>query len=249
MSGTREETIFMAHLAEQAERYEDMVVYMKRVAEMGAELSPDERNLLSAAFKNAVGSARQAWRQVYIHEQRQAPGSQVGELINGYRLKIEDQLTAKCNEVIDIVTNVLVPKASNAEAQVFFLKMKGDYYRYLSEFTSGDTRSNYANNALSSYQSATDAAAGLAATHPSRLGLALNFSVFYFEVLNSPEKACGLAKTAFDEALAVQDQLDEDSYKQCQDIMQLLRDNLTLWTADVQQQTGAEMDGTAVEDM
>ena len=69
-------------------------------------------------------------------------------------------------------------------------------------------------------------------THPIRLGLALNFSVLYYEILNNPELACTLAKTAFDEAIAELDALNEDSYKDSTLIMQLLRDSLTLWTSD-----------------
>ena len=67
-----------------------------------------------------------------------------------------------------------------------------------------------------------------------RLGLALNFSVFYYEILNSAERACRLAKAAFDDAIAELDTLSEESYKDSTLIMQLLRDNLTLWTSDMQ---------------
>ena len=75
----------------------------------------------------------------------------------------------------------------------------------------------------------------MAPTHPIRLGLALNFSVFYYEILNSPDRACHLAKQAFDDAIAELDTLSEDSYKDSTLIMQLLRDNLTLWTSDLQE--------------
>ena len=64
------------------------------------------------------------------------------------------------------------------------------------------------------------------------MGLALNFSVFYYEVLNMPEEACSMARKAFEDAIAELDNVSEDSYKDSTLIMQLLRDNLTLWTSD-----------------
>ena len=72
-------------------------------------------------------------------------------------------------------------------------------------------------------------------THPIRLGLALNFSVFYYEVLGNPDEACKMARQAFEDAIAELDNVSEDSYKDSTLIMQLLRDNLTLWTADEQE--------------
>ena len=90
----------------------------------------------------------------------------------------------------------LIPKASNAESKVFYLKMKGDYYRYLAEVAVGDHRASVLEDSQKAYQEAFEIAKSkMQPTHPIRLGLALNFSVFYYEILNSPEKACQLAKT------------------------------------------------------
>ena len=90
----------------------------------------------------------------------------------------------------------LIPKASNAESKVFYLKMKGDYYRYLAEVAVGDSRTAVLDDSQKAYQEAFEIAKSkMQPTHPIRLGLALNFSVFYYEILNSPEKACQLAKT------------------------------------------------------
>lgn len=112
---------------------------------------------------------------------------------------------------------------------------KGDYHRYLAEFAVGNDRKEAAENSLVAYKAASDTAmTDLPPTHPIRLGLALNFSVFYYEILNSPDRACRLAKAAFDDAIAELDTLSEESYKDSTLIMQLLRDNLTLWTSDMQ---------------
>jgi len=252
MSGTRDENVFMARLAEQAERFEDMVEFMGRVARMGAELSNDERNLLSVSYKNYIGARRQAWRAVNTLEQREAKkGPAILALIQGYKTKVEEELNARCNEILSLLGQELVPKASSKEARVFFLKMKGDYHRYLSEFASPEVHSKCSSEAHDSYHKATEiATTELAPTHPTRLGLALNFSVFYYEVYSSPEKACMLAKAAFDDAMNVMDGLDEDQYRDSAQIMQLLRDNLALWTADMHPEDGgSQRDGTTMQDM
>jgi len=114
----------------------------------------------------------------------------------------------------------------------------------LAEFATGEHRKEAAENSLAAYKSASDiAVTELPPTHPIRLGLALNFSVFYYEILNSPDRACQLAKQAFDDAIAELDTLSEDSYKDSTLIMQLLRDNLTLWTSDMQGDEGEEKAG------
>lgn len=95
-------------------------------------------------------------------------------------------------------------------------------------------------------QNATDVAqTELTPTHPIRLGLALNFSVFYYEILSSPDRACHLAKQAFDDAIAELDSLSEESYRDSTLIMQLLRDNLTLWTSSDQADAEAAPSGEA----
>ena len=118
---------------------------------------------------------------------------------------------------------------------LFLVIRKGDYHRYLAEFATGNDRKEAAENSLVAYKAATDIAlTDLQPTHPIRLGLALNYSVFYYEILNSSDRACRLAKSAFDDAIAELDTLSEESYKDSTLIMQLLRDNLTLWTSDMQ---------------
>jgi 14-3-3 protein epsilon len=153
--------------------------------------------------------------------------------VKAYRNKVEKELSDICNDVLNVIDKHLLPAAQQAESKVFFYKMKGDYYRYLAEFKAPDQRKDVAEKAHEAYKAASEIAVKeLKPTHPIRLGLALNYSVFFYEILNNPTEACQLAKQAFDEALPQLDDLSEDSYKDSTVIMQLLRDNWTLWTSD-----------------
>eukprot|EP00904_Undaria_pinnatifida_P002717 jgi/Undpi1/12446/HiC_scaffold_5.g02117.m1 len=208
-----------------------MVEQMKAVATRPEELSIEERNLLSVAYKNVIGSRRASWRVISSIEQKGEADKL--KLIGEYKAKIEKELETICGDILAIIDENLLPNSQTNEPKVFYHKMQGDYHRYLTEFQQGDARAGSAEKALQAYQSATTLThQDMPPTHPIRLGLALNFSVFYFEILNSPERACSLAKTAFDDAIAELDTLSEESYKDSTLIMQLLRDNLTLWTSE-----------------
>jgi len=224
-----------AKLAEQAERYDDMAEVMKMVTEEGGELSNEERNLLSVAYKNVVGARRSSWRVVSSIEGKAEGSDKKQQMAKEYREKIEKELKDICHDVLGLLDKFLIANATAPESKVFYLKMKGDYFRYLAEVAAGEEKATIIADSQEAYKKAFDISKeGMQPTHPIRLGLALNFSVFYYEILNSPEQACKLAKTAFDEAIAELDSLSEDSYKDSTLIMQLLRDNLTLWTSDNQ---------------
>ena len=128
-----EEHIFMARVAEQAERFEDMVDFLKPVLDSkGANLSSDERNLLSVAFKSLIYSKRAACRTITAIEQN-PKYQKYGESLSAYKKKIESGLYADCENVIEILRSRVLTKSSEDESKAFFVKMVADYYRYIAE--------------------------------------------------------------------------------------------------------------------
>jgi hypothetical protein len=145
---------------------------------------------------------------------------------------VRAELEQLCLELIGLVHSHLLPRLppDAVETVVFYKKLVGDYYRYLSEYTSYGSRKDFINAADVFYSEALALAVRhLSATHTLRLGLALNTSVFYFEIMNTPDKACELAKSTYDAAVAAMDTYDDDR-KEPFMLLDLLRENLTIWT-------------------
>jgi 14-3-3 protein epsilon len=160
-------------------------------------LTPIRHCCNCTGYKNLVGARRASWRILQSVEQSEvAKGNEKRvKLIQKYRTVVEKELDDICGEILELLDKHLIPSASTCEASVFYLKMKADYLRYLSEFKVETDRKDAADKTLMAYNAAQDKAlAELPSTNPIRLGLALNFSVFYYEVMNQPEKACNLAK-------------------------------------------------------
>jgi len=239
----------LARITETAERFEDMCSIMgelvRKRKQDGVQLDVEARNMLSVAYKNVVGQRRASWRTLKSEDDCLQDNK---ALKDEYKRVVEMELETKCNEVLVLLEESLIEElqvdleketlteTENAlvETQVFYLKMCGDYYRYLAEFSDVQV---HRDNASARYNEALGIAEKvLASTHPTRLGLALNASVCYYEIMQEPLKACELAKKAFDEAIQKLDSINENTYKDSTLIMQLLRDNLTIWSSENEEQ-------------
>eukprot|EP00544_Gedaniella_sp_CCMP2646_P004878 CAMPEP_0202486138 /NCGR_PEP_ID=MMETSP1361-20130828/4786_1 /ASSEMBLY_ACC=CAM_ASM_000849 /TAXON_ID=210615 /ORGANISM="Staurosira complex sp., Strain CCMP2646" /LENGTH=208 /DNA_ID=CAMNT_0049115195 /DNA_START=55 /DNA_END=677 /DNA_ORIENTATION=- len=188
----------MAKIAESAERYEDMCAFARKLVEAkGSEdLSIDERNMLSVAYKNVIGARRASWRTLSTCDEKDTAD------VQAYLKVLESELGDISNEVLGLLNNTLIPntKGKDNDSEVFFLKMAGDYHRYMAEFAPNDGNDK---KAAENYEAAMKVAQSkLSPTHPIRLGLALNYSVCQYEILKDHEAACALAKKAFDDAIS-----------------------------------------------
>jgi len=236
-----EEDIFMARVSEQAERFDDMVYYLNKVAQQKTEdFTTEERNLLSVGFKNQIGSKRTAIRTIAAIEQN-PKYAKFNEGLMGYKKKIEGELYDQCMEIVKTVEISCMKMATTDETKAFFYKMIGDYYRYVAECAAPDKLEQVRNGALENYQKADETSKSLNACNPIRLGLALNFSVFYYEVMNKHKEACELGENALSEALEKIDDVDEETFRDAKSIIELLKENLSLWKEEEEQ--------NAVEDL
>lgn len=107
--------------------FDEMVDHMKSVAQQPQELTVEERNLLSVAYKNVIGSRRASWRVISSIEQK-GDADKLG-LIQQYKKKIETELEDICSDILEIIKNELIPNSDSEEGKVFYYKMKGDYHR------------------------------------------------------------------------------------------------------------------------
>eukprot|EP00927_Polykrikos_kofoidii_P029885 TRINITY_DN2576_c0_g2_i1.p1 TRINITY_DN2576_c0_g2~~TRINITY_DN2576_c0_g2_i1.p1 ORF type:complete len:240 (+),score=51.34 TRINITY_DN2576_c0_g2_i1:136-855(+) len=231
----REHEVYFATLAEQAERYDEMAEHMRTASLLDNQLDFEERNLLAVAYKQAVGSRRAAWRVVCNAEQQEtAKGNDdMAAIARKYRKKIEGELKNLSTTVLSVLVDHLIPRADSPRAKVSYFKAAGDYHRYIAEISDDVDRTRRTNAAKDAYEEGTRIAeTSLPVTSSFRLGLALNHAVFHYEIMKSPVEAVRLARKAFQDALRELDNLGEEGATESGLVMQLLRDNITVWTAD-----------------
>ena len=238
MSYTREEYVYLAKLYERAERFPDMVKSINKYVELDPKLTKDERNILSAGYKNIISDKRASWRLLNSMERKEEKknSSQISN-IREVKENIERELNQICDQIQNVIDKYLLPNALDSETKVFFLKLKGDYYRYKCEFASGKDFDDACAKAEKVYKDAYEIAnKDIPITNSTRLGLALNYSVFYYEIRGLREEACTIAKNAFDESMKVLDDLEKSKAKDTLLIIQLLKENLILWSNEMNEE-------------
>ena len=164
MTHAPSELLFLARVAEDAERYEDMAVFMKEfVLSNDEDLNVEARCLFSTAYKNVLSARRVSWRiadAIFQKERRRidpGPGflQTHSDLAAEFVIQMESRVTEVCEEVLELVDGRLLPKAASGESRVFFAKLRADFLRYQAEVASVDVRESLKQRAVEAYEDVT----------------------------------------------------------------------------------------------
>lgn len=190
-------------------------------------LTPEDEATISVVTKSRVDQLRRARRIITVVEEREENKGKVNRVIalRGFKSKVEEELAGLLNQYITNIDNAFLVHPTSEPSRILFLKMKADYCRYLAEI--GRMQPNQVQNA---YVAAYDAArTSLGPAHPLRTGIALNFSVFYFEILKNKDAAIQIAKMAHDEGLNAAKTLPIDEKDDAMEVLNLINTNLKNW--------------------
>ena len=230
--------VFLMKLFQKTERYPEMVKAINKYVEQIPVLNEEERKLLCDGYKNIISDKRNGLRLLSnLSKKEEEEGKQINhkKQINIIREKIESELLSIFEEVHSILDKYLIPNAQNTETKVFYMKIKADYYRYHCEFAENDAFEEAKDNAERIYKEAYDLALKDISIYNSiRLGLALNYSVFEYEIMDNKNDAYNIAQKAYDEVMKVVDDLEKDRTSENLLLIQLLKENLNLWNNEME---------------
>ena len=230
--------VFLMKLFQKTERYPEMVKAINKYVEQIPVLNEEERKLLCDGYKNIISDKRNSLRLLSnLSKKEEEEGKQINhkKQINIIREKIESELLSIFEEVHSILDKYLIPNAQNTETKVFYMKIKADYYRYHCEFAENDAFEEAKDNAERIYKEAYDLALKDISIYNSiRLGLALNYSVFEYEIMDNKNDAYNIAQKAYDEVMKVVDDLEKDRTSENLLLIQLLKENLNLWNNEME---------------
>ncbi len=231
---TYTKNIYKAMLAEQCSRYEEMCDFLEdEFKHRDKDFNEDERNLLSNAYKSYIQEIRATMKTILAYErtEKKKKKSSVLTYTIIYKEQTLNDLIKRCQRVIKIVDDYLLKRAENDEAIVFYLKMKADYFRYIAESAEGNLKKQKSDSSLKYYEEAIKRAKKLDVLNSIRLGLFINYSLFYYEILNNHKKAIDIAKNAVSEADKELPNIDKDAdeNKDTVNMYNSLKENLDIW--------------------
>ena len=242
---TRAKILFFAQLSEEVQDYEALKGHVLQLVDLSQTLTDSERNLFLSSFKNCVGSRRKAWRTLSIQERQMKtsnPGNPLLPQLRLYKSEVELEIEVVCQEMLAAIAKLVSVRQGllNTKEKVFYFKLRGDYWRYLCEFRSTEALQMSSTEALKAYNAASavvNGPLGLVASDPQLLGLALNMSVFHYEILGNKEEGLGLCQNVYEKAdnylRANEKKLESNDVKNAKDVLKLLRDNMELWVKEM----------------
>ncbi|RKP26930.1 14-3-3-like protein [Syncephalis pseudoplumigaleata] len=232
MSVERAALVVKAAEARKYGRYEEMFASMVEAIRMDNHVVLEEMKLLSFAYKTLIALRRARWRNLSVSEQRATASGDVerAETIGKDKAQIQNELLKICQEFDGVFGDALLRSVSSDECHMLYYKMRGNYHRFMAEFSLAGTCQASIDAAEQAYAHATKIARGnFPPTHAIRLHVALNYSTFCYEIRSDHDRAFDIAESAVEEAEAMMDKLPQEEYDESIFILKLLKDQLNVW--------------------
>lgn len=225
-----EDLLFLADLMKNIQRPKDGIDLMGKLSKIKPAFNVIERTSFGIIFKAAVDNIRNSLRTLNLayEEENERPdySERIKEIIND---SFSD-LKKLCDKTLQIINDELLPNAESSQSKVFFLKLKGDIYRYLSEFGEGEEKEKDSAAADEAYLAALPIAkSDLPKSDPVRLGLILNYAVFKYEHVQAYEEAKELLNNAIELLNNDFSDLSPETAAESKSIIDVMQKNLKDW--------------------
>ena len=232
---TREEYVYLSKLYEKAQRYEDMISAINDYIELDPKLSKEERNILSAGYKNTLYDKRENWKFLSSMERKEMKKKSKQVI---YIQEIKNHIEKEIKKIVDNVHNLidkyLIPNCEDTESKIFYMRLKADHYRYLCELSK---EKEFLEKAEKIYKEAYNIAIKeLPHINNERIGLCLNLALFYYEIKGDKNEGYKIAKNCFEESMKYLEDFQKFKSKEALMLIQLLKENLIFWSSEMNEE-------------
>ena len=232
---TREEYVYLSKLYEKAQRYEDMISAINDYIELDPKLTKEERNILSAGYKNILYDKRENWKFLSSMERKEMKKKSKQVI---YIQEIKNHIEKEIKKIVDNVHNIidkhLIPNCEDNESKIFYMRLKADHYRYLCELSK---EKEFIEKAEKIYKEAYNIAIKeLPHINNERIGLCLNLALFYYEIKGDKNEGYKIAKNCFEESMKYLEDFQKFKSKEALMLIQLLKENLIFWSSEMNEE-------------
>jgi hypothetical protein len=231
-----QKNVFLASLADQCGRFDDMTEFLNELSRTKTEINVDERDLIISAYKNNLAQRKPTLNtlEAYQLKERKKEASPYLSYIIEYKKKIESEQLALCNKLITNIDSFILPKVEDDESKVMILLLKAEIYRNIVRILQGDSKYQFIDFVKSTYNAAKSHTDMLSPINRAKLQLALDLSNFTYEVLNEEQIAINIIKSSVADAKKELQSFDDNDemYRDAFSLVNLMEENLTMWIID-----------------
>lgn len=234
MQSEEEDLVFLCRLYHKQQRSTDAINCIKKLIYLKPNLDSNERVIFQAIYKQVIDSLRTSLATINSYWEVECAAGQydIAQFLQTKKEQICAKLIPLCKEAISVIDDTLIPNTNDSQTLVFYYKLKGDFYRYVAEYSDETDSVDAANLGEEAYTAAFDNSRSLEVWDPVRLSLVLNAAVFKYEIRKNPDEAIELLETEVKNYNDYSKDLNDESNKEISDIIQLMKQNLSFWEQD-----------------